>query len=740
MSSKKKNQSCYFKYIDFIRVFACLAILLYHFGILKGGYLAVCTFFVLSGFLSTSSLFNKENVSLKEYYFSKLFRLYLPLMIVVFISIAATFILDKTWLNLKPESTSIALGYNNYWQLSSSNDYFAGTLNSPFTHLWYIAILLQFDLIFPFIFMFLKKIGDRFNKIIPTIILSIFTLASTIYFWVSGINNSLMFTYYSTLTRIFSLLFGVLIGFIYYYYGDMIFKRLKTNILSKIIFYFYILVLIGLFIFVDSSSCFIFIGMILTTLISIRIILYSTLINDNDLSIFDKIIKSLSSISYEVYLVQYPIIYLFLDSSINIYFKYSIMLILIISISYLLHFCISPDKGKYRTIRYILCFIILAATSYGIYVYYLSKDYTKEMNALREQMNNNQELMDNYKETYLLNRKKDDDDWNSVLEDIDNNQNNIGNIVTNLPIIGIGDSVLLGAVPNLYNTFPNGYFDGKVSRTAFEANSILINLKNKGALGNPILFNLGTNGDCSYECKVEILNTCGDRDIFWINTVNFTDVNDRLVSLSKEYSNLHIIDWYSISKGHNEYFAYDGIHLTSIGREVFAKSIYDSIYNLYLDRYNKEKEDIINKHNDDIMKKVTFYGNDLLINLFEDIKDDFSDSNFITFNDISYNALMNNLKKDIDDNIINHKLVLLFDNSLRISPTEYESLINLCKDYDIYIVSLNKDVNSNSIKGDNVKVIDFYKEGKKGMMPDNIHLNNEGNKTLASILKDIIYN
>ena len=205
MSSKKKNQSCYFKYIDFIRLFACLAILLYHFGILRGGYLAVCTFFVLSGFLSTSSLFNKKKVSLKEYYFSKLFRLYLPLMIVVFISIAATFILDKTWLNLKPESTSIALGYNNYWQLSSSNDYFAGTLNSPFTHLWYIAILLQFDLIFPFIFMFLKKIGDRFNKIIPTIIISIFTLASTIYFWVSGINNSLMFTYYSTLTRIFSL-------------------------------------------------------------------------------------------------------------------------------------------------------------------------------------------------------------------------------------------------------------------------------------------------------------------------------------------------------------------------------------------------------------------------------------------------------------------------------------------------------------------------------------------------------
>mgnify|MGYP000826077795 CR=1 FL=1 len=150
-------------------------------------------------------------------------------------------------------------------------------------------------------------------------------------------------------------------------------------------------------------------------------------------------------------------------------------------------------------------------------------------------------------------------------------------------------------------------------------------------LGNPIIFNLGTNGDCSYQCKVNILNTCGDRDIFWINTVNYTDVNERLVNLSKEYSNLHVIDWYSISKGHSEYFAYDGIHLTGIGRKVYTKSIYDSIYNLYLEKYQKEKENIINRHNDDINKKISFYGNDLLTNAFDSIKNDFTDSSFTTF-------------------------------------------------------------------------------------------------------------
>ena len=730
----------YFKNIDFVRLFACIIILLYHFGILKGGYLAVCTFFVLSGYFSCISLFNKEKVSLKKYYSNKILRLYLPLIVVVFISITCTSLFNKTWLNLKPESTSIILGYNNYWQLSSSMDYFSSHINSPFIHLWYIAILLQFDLIFPYIFMLLKKVGDKFNKIIPCILIFILTVGSTIYFYISGINNNLMITYYSTFTRIFSLLFGVLMGFIYHYYGNLIPKKIKDSIFNKIIFYIYIVILLGLFIFIDSSNKLFLISMILVTLISTRIIDYGTLNTSDNLSVFDKIIKSLSSISYEIYLIQYPIIYLLQTLNINIYLKYSIMTSLIVLISYLLHFCFDKNNNKYKVIKCLDALIILGLTLYGIYIYYISKDYTKEMNELKEQLNNNQELISNSKETYLLNKKKEDEDWNKVLEELDNNENNLGNIVTNLSIVGIGDSVLLGAVPNLYSTFPNGYFDGKVSRTAWDVNDILIELKNNDMLGNPIIFNLGTNGDCSYQCKVNILNTCGDRNIFWINTVNYTDVNERLVNLSKEYSNLHVIDWYSISKGHSEYFAYDGIHLTGIGRKVYTKSIYDSIYNLYLEKYQKEKENIINKHNDDINKKISFYGNDLLTNAFDSIKNDFTDSSFTTFDNISFKELKKSIENDIKNKSINHNIVFLFDNSFKLTTKEYNEIIKLCNSYNIYIVSLNSNINSSNIINDNVKAIDFYKEIKNNnyLMPDNIHLNSNGNKALNNILKEII--
>ena len=113
MQNCSKN---YYKYLDIIRLISCIAVLLYHFNFLKGGYLAVCTFFVLTGYLSCISAFKKDKFSFKEYYINKFKKLYLPLLIVVFITIAiVSFLPNILWLNLKVETTSILLGYNNFW-------------------------------------------------------------------------------------------------------------------------------------------------------------------------------------------------------------------------------------------------------------------------------------------------------------------------------------------------------------------------------------------------------------------------------------------------------------------------------------------------------------------------------------------------------------------------------------------------------------------------------------------------
>lgn len=741
MSSNNKH----FKYIDILRIFSCIMIFLYHLNMLKGGFLAVSIFFVISGYLSTIKLFKKEKISFKEFYLNKLFRLYLPMLIVVFVSIGVIkLFLDVNWFNLKPEVTSIMLGYNNFWQIMTNMDYFRSGLESPFIHLWYMAILMQFDLVFPFIFLLLKKIGDKINKIIPITITLVISLLGGAYFYYSGINNDILFTYYNTFTRMFALFSGVTLGFIHHYYGNLVPSKIKDSNLKKYIFYAYLVILLLLCIFISPGSKYIYLSMIITTLLGVRITEYATLMINNwaNTTKLDNVINYISSISYEIYLIEYVIIYLFEHIDWNRYLELFLIIIITILLSILLHFMTTNKDKKKHNMKCLLSFMCLWILLYGIYEFIIAKDYTNDINDLKRQLEENEILIKDSKDNYALKLKEDKETWEKELASIEEDESKLEEIVTNLPVVGIGDSVLLGAVNNLYNRFPNGYFDGKVSRTAWGINDILLTLKNNNVLGNPIVFNLGTNGDCSLECKEEILRTCEDRDIFWINTVNLTDVNVRLNNLASSHSNLHIIDWYSISRGHNEYFTYDGIHLTNEGRKVYTDTIYNAIYNIYKEKYIEKKNNMINKHDEEIKSKISFYGNDLLLNAFNNIKTNFTNANYITNKDFNYNSLKKEIKKEIKDNTLNHNVVFLFDNSFNISKKEYNNLIKLCDGHNIYIISTDKKLSNIKFDYENVRYINVYSEIKdlNYLTPDNIHLNKEGNEYLGNLLNEVINN
>ena len=741
MSSNNKH----FKYIDILRIFSCIMIFLYHLNMLKGGFLAVSIFFVISGYLSTIKLFKKEKISFKEFYLNKLFRLYLPMLIVVFVSIGVIkLFLDVNWFNLKPEVTSIMLGYNNFWQIMTNMDYFRSGLESPFIHLWYMAILMQFDLVFPFIFLLLKKIGDKINKIIPITITLVISLLGGAYFYYSGINNDILFTYYNTFTRMFALFSGVTLGFIHHYYGNLVPSKIKDSNLKKYIFYAYLVILLLLCIFISPGSKYIYLSMIITTLLGVRITEYATLMINNwaNTTKLDNVINYISSISYEIYLIEYVIIYLFEHIDWNRYLELFLIIIITILLSILLHFMTTNKDKKKHNMKCLLSFMCLWILLYGIYEFIIAKDYTNDINDLKKQLEENEILIKDSKDNYALKLKEDKETWEKELASIEEDESKLDEIVTNLPVVGIGDSVLLGAVSNLYNRFPNGYFDGKVSRTAWYVNDILLDLKNKNTLGSPVVFNLGTNGDCSLECKEEILRTCEDRDIFWINTVNLPDVNVRLNNLALSHSNLHIIDWYSISRGHSEYFAYDGIHLTSEGRKIYTDTIYNAIYNVYKEKYIEKKNSMINKHEEEIRNKVSFYGNDLLLNAFDNIKTNFTNANYITNKDFNYNSLKKEIKKEIKDNTLNHNVVFLFDNSVNISKKEYNNLIKLCDGHNIYIISTDKKLSNIKFDYENVRYINVYSEIKNlnYLTPDNIHLNKEGNEYLGNLLNEVINN
>lgn len=732
-------KNIYYKDINMIRVLACIAVLAYHFQLLNGGFLAVCIFFVLSGYLSCISSFQKEKFSIFAYYKNKFLKIYLPLVMVVFSVIAIVSLLPNiSWLNLKPETTSVLLGYNNFWQLGTKTDYFTSSLNSPFIHLWYISILLQFELVFPFLFMLFKKLGDKVLKILPCILLMLLSIIGYFYFY-QNVDTNRMLSYYDTFMRIFSLLFGVTLGFVHHYYGVKIFQKKNIN---RVFFYGYVLITILLFIFLQADSKYFAFSMLFITFISCRLIDYGTQKSTKKITVMDKFMKFFGSFSYEIYLVQYPVIYFFQEINLEMCLKIPLLLILIFVISYFLHLALSK-KRKFlleKIVGYVFLVLFTLISCYGGYQYVIAKDYTQEMKMLEEQLKENEDVAFQKQKEFQKKQQQEKEEWKKVLKELENGEEALKEYVKKLSIVGIGDSVMLGAVPNLYGEFPNSYFDAKVSRSVWAGNDILEELKEKNSLGEVIILALGTNGDCSESLKIKMIKNSGNRKIFWVTVTNDSKVhvNDKLKKLSKEYDNLYIVDWAEISKGKEEYFYADGIHLTALGRKEYTKAIYDSIYQAYVEDYRKQNEEKLQKYEEELKNKITFYGNDLLLNDFEKLHNDFKDANFVAQKEMTYEELKEIIKNAVENQTLTHKVVLAFDNQFSLSNEQYEELATIMEEQEVFIVSIKENF---ELEKENVTVLDFSKELEEHedyFMVDKVHLSDTGNEAFSEFLKNNI--
>lgn len=224
------------------------------------------------------------------------------------------------------------------------------------------------------------------------------------------------------------------------------------------------------------------------------------------------------------------------------------------------------------------------------------------MKELEQKLNDNLKEIEKKNSEYINVINNERKEWKKVLEDMESGESKIKDMVTNLPVVGIGDSVLLAAAPGLYKVFPNGYFDGKVSRTIVGGRELLTTLIDEGKVGDTIILALANNGDYITKRNKDLMNVVGDRQVFWINAVlaDVPEFNDQFKEFAKDYPNLHIIDWETASQGHPEYFYGDKIHIKGEGVTVYAQLVYDTIYNYYLEEYRSKFAEEISKHGKEI--------------------------------------------------------------------------------------------------------------------------------------------
>ena len=428
-----------------------------------------------------------------------------------------------------------------------------------------------------------SAVSAKVSKYLPFIIMFILSIISTLYFYKVYKDGNITITYYDTFARAFSYILGSTLAIYHVTIGRILPLRFKKPLLITI-FFTYLIALITLFITIPSTSKYFAISMIISTLITLRLIEYGVVLFKKNVNISNKAIKFISDISYEVYLVQYPVIYLFSLTKLPHILTIPLIIVLTLIISYIIHLAF-----KKRQIFLKIVFIML--TIYAGYLYITMKDNTKEINDLKDTLKTNQELMKKKQEEYKkkAQEKQEEKEVEQEKKKVVNEEE-IMNYVTNLKVVGIGDSIMLNTVDTFYEVLPNGYFDALKNRTICAGYDVLKGIQDSGITWDVLVFNLGTNGEPNRRCKDNLRELAGGKDIFWLTTTNpdVPETNPDLIDYANEFENVHILDWPTEANNHPEYLYSDNTHLRPEATRPYVEFVKNGIYNYYLEKAKSE--------------------------------------------------------------------------------------------------------------------------------------------------------
>ena len=160
------------QYLDVLKALAIFAIVLFHAGFLKYGYLGVDLFLVISGYFTTRSLSKKlfvEDSALcgwKQYVrfiWGRVVRL-LPLLLLagtVSMAIGALVMVDDIYETLTQSVIASNFFANNVIELLARGDYWKGdVIFDPLMQTWYVGLLMQFYILYP-VFFFLARLDKK---------------------------------------------------------------------------------------------------------------------------------------------------------------------------------------------------------------------------------------------------------------------------------------------------------------------------------------------------------------------------------------------------------------------------------------------------------------------------------------------------------------------------------------------------------------------------------------------------
>lgn len=220
------TQPKYRQDIDGLRALAVLSVVGFHAFpfLMKGGFVGVDVFFVISGFLISSIIFRsleRNAFSFSEFYGHRIRRIFPALLLVLAVSYAfGWFILLADEYMQLGKHIAAGAGFVSNLVLWSESGYFDSAAESkPLLHLWSLGIEEQFYIVWPLLLLGAWK--KRFNLLTITIAIAVISFILNI----NGVRQDAVATFYSPQTRFWELLAGSMLAHVSLY---------KISILSRL--------------------------------------------------------------------------------------------------------------------------------------------------------------------------------------------------------------------------------------------------------------------------------------------------------------------------------------------------------------------------------------------------------------------------------------------------------------------------------------------------------------------------
>jgi len=571
--------------IDGLRAIAVTAVIFYHLGFqwIPGGFLGVDLFFVISGYVITrlllDSIARSGGLDLRGFYKARTRRLLPPM---VFMIVVTTFYISiwaqdsvKRFLTDTPFALT---GGMNWWLVFKEQDYFEAIGRPPLLqHTWSLAVEAQFYLVWPVLLLIiLKRFG---KKVIPVAALAIALISGTALFLVSlqlDASSTVSHVYFGTDTHSIGLFLGAALAV------SWIPQNFKSEVSNKaqnfidFIGVFGLVGILGSFLLIDESS-----PTAYTIAFPLAAVFGAAIVTSivHPASRFAPILQNrvllwIGERSYAIYLWHWVVFQITrpqVDIDGQDWALIALRILVVLALAdislKLVELPIRSGKVeywfkgmKYRTapVRKRQKIAVVSAIS----ILALSLSALSSVAVVSS---------------------------NRVAQEFQESLQSEPEIIAPVPEISdraetiwlTGDSVILGIRTALSQIRPLLVVNARVGRAAPELLQEMSRDLEKAA-GSTVVMDLGNNDLLTEETVRSIFELVkASPKIVVVNTAvprPYRDANNELIArLATEFANVRIVDWNTLSDGHPEYFAPDGVHLIPIGVSAYVMAIDEAL-------------------------------------------------------------------------------------------------------------------------------------------------------------------